>query len=425
MPFAAWRNFAPAEAAREVHSRLAALPAPLRSAAIAWLQPERELAAEFERGNTPAKRTAHAPHLGGIPYFLKDLFDVAGVPTRAGSAFLERVRPTPGDSTLVRRLHDLGAGLAGKSHLVEFAAGLTGENRTFGDCPHPHHPGRLAGGSSSGSAALVAAGAVPFAVGTDTGGSVRVPAACCGIFGYRGMPGHPFIRDAFPLSPTCDTAGWFTAHAGDMSAALDALVGRTPAASTAPRGVYLCARELFSDADAELDRACEETAAHFADAADAAVRDALLADWRDSNPAYATLVMRDAWEIHRQWLAPYREHYDPAIWQRFSDAGHFHDDELADARDTQSRIRRSFAQFHGQYDFLALPCSPLPALTKAQCTPESRRAILTFTTPASLAGLPCLTVPVRLPSGFTAGLQIIAAREDSPVFPWVLSRTGS
>src|ERR1019366_9194510 len=106
--------------------------------------------------------------------------------------------------------------LAGKSQMVEFASGLTGENPHYGDCPHPRFPERLSGGSSSGSAALVAAGVVPFAIGTDTGGCIRVPAAWCGLYGFRQSPGEELIRDAFPLSPTMDTAGWFTAHAADM-----------------------------------------------------------------------------------------------------------------------------------------------------------------------------------------------------------------
>lgn len=433
MPFDAWRNFTATAAAREVHARIAALPAPLRSAALAWVRPEHELADQLGSGNhrffaplheTLTRSATTRDYLGGVPYLLKDLFDVGGVPTHAGSSFLATARSTPGDSTLVRRLHELGAGLAGKTHLVEFAAGLTGENRTFGDCPHPHFPDRLAGGSSSGSAALVAAGVVPFAIGTDTGGSVRVPAAFCGVFGYRGVPGDAFIRDAFPLSPTCDTAGWFTANAPDMRAALAALVGPPPDATRTPRGVFLRATDLLAGADPDLTAACAASAEKFSEAADDATRDALLADWQDAVDAYATIVMRDAWEIHRQWLAPYHEHYEPAIWQRFSDAAHFSAEKLARARATRERIREGFAQFFQRHDFLVFPCAPLPALTKAQCTPETRRAILTFTAPASLAGLPCLTVPVRLPGGLTAGLQIIAASEQSPVFSWALSRAG-
>jgi len=417
-----WRNFAPATAAREVHTRIAALSPALRSAALAWVRPEPELAAELEAAPEPSGKSPRP--LAGIPCLLKDLFDVAGVPTRAGSSFLADVRPTPGDSTLVRRLRELGAGLVGKTHLVEFAAGLTGENRTFGDCLHPYFPDRLAGGSSSGSAALVAAGVVPFAIGTDTGGSVRVPAAFCGVFGFRGTPQHAFIRDAVPLSPTCDTAGWFTANVADMQTAIKALVGDVDPAPRSPRGVFLSARDLFPPVDTELDRACVTAAANFSKPVDHDTRALLLTAWRDTVETYATLVTHEAWQIHRAWLGPYREHYDPGIWQRFTDAGQLPAEKLAHAEESRQQIRRAFAAFFERHDFLVLPCAPVPALTKAQCTPEMRRSILTFTAPASLAGLPCLTVPVRLPSGLTAGLQVIASKENSPTFPWLLRGAG-
>lgn len=415
LPLAAWQTLSSTAAAREVHARVDALPAALRSAALAWLRPERELAEALDAAD-------RAQPLRGVPYLVKDLFDVAGVPTRAGSAFLDRARPTPGDSTLVRRLRAVGAACAGKTHLVEFAAGLTGENRTFGDCPHPHFPDRLAGGSSSGSAALVAAGVVPFAIGTDTGGSVRVPAAFCGVHGFRGIPGHAFIRDAVPLSPTCDTAGWFTREAADMQTVLAALIGPATALARPPRGVFLRATDLLPDADPAVDAACARHAAAFCPAADELTRRGLLADWSEAVAAYTAAVTREAHDVHRNWLAPYREHYDPSIWQRFTDAGKLPEETLAAARAVFGRIRASFAAYFATHDFLVLPCAPLPALTKAQCTPEVRRSILTFTTPASLAGLPCLTVPVALPGGLTAGLQVLAAREDSPVFTWWLEQ---
>lgn len=417
----------PDRAAREVTARLAALPVTLRSAALAWVRPEPELAAELARwsdltSSRSERVEVSARPLRGLPYLAKDLFDVAGAPTRAGSAFLADVRPTPGDSALVQRLRGLGAGVAGKAHMVEFAAGLTGENRTYGDCPHPHFPDRLAGGSSSGSAALVAAGVTPFALGSDTGGSVRVPAAFCGLFGFRLTPGDPFIRNAFPLSPTCDTAGWFTANARDLLTLNRALVGPAAPAAREPRGLFLRARDLIGTADAEIDEACARVAADFATAADATTREALLAAWAKAVDAYTTVVTHEAFQIHERWLEPFRDRYDPGIWQRFVNAGQTTPAQLDAARATFASVRASFAALFCDHDFLVLPCAPVPALTKAQCTLETRRAILTFTAPASLAGLPVLTIPVPLPSGLTGGLQVIAPRVDSPVFEWVLTR---
>ncbi len=403
----------PERAAREVTARLDALPAPLRSAALAWTRSEAELAVDLARTTGP---------LRGLPYLAKDLFDVASAPTRAGSAFLADVRPTPGDSALVRRLRELGAGLAGKTHMVEFAAGLTGENRTYGDCPHPHFPDRLAGGSSSGSAALVAAGVTPFALGSDTGGSVRVPAAFCSLFGFRLTPGDQFIRDAFPLSPTCDTAGWFTANAQDLLTLNRALLGPAAHAAREPRGVFFRARDLIGTVDAELDEACARSAARFAAAADATPRQTRLTAWAQAVDAYTTVVTHEAFRIHERWLEPFRDRYDPGIWQRFVHAGKTTPAQLDDARAIFATVRANFAALFREHDFLVMPCAPVPALTKAQCTLESRRAILTFTAPASLAGLPVLTLPVPLPNGLTGGLQVIAPRVDSPVFEWVLGR---
>jgi len=449
LPFAAWPALAPVDATREVHVRLAALPPALRSAAVAWIRPEREMVADFAetraRGAVASKLApaTKGDSLKGVPYFLKDLFDVAGVPTGAGSTFLAAVRGTPGDSAVVRLLRDRGAVLAGKSQLVEFASGLTGENPHFGDCPHPLFPDRLAGGSSSGSAALVAAGVVPLAVGTDTGGSIRVPAAFCGLYGFRLTPGDELVRDAFPLAPTMDTTGWFTANATDLLTAWRAIVtGRAsppdeplgvaqraarpedspyrPDQARQPRGCYLPGRSLVPGIDRAVDAACENAAARLADRADQATTESLVGSWHEAVDAYLTIGMSEAHAVHRDWLAPYRAHYDPVIWQRFSDAGHFPAAKVAAARATLAAIRAKWTEFFRAYDFLVLPSAPCPAPTKAECTPELRRNILALTAPASLGGLPCLCLPVPLPGGLTAGLQVIARDPDSPVFARLL-----
>jgi amidase/aspartyl-tRNA(Asn)/glutamyl-tRNA(Gln) amidotransferase subunit A len=380
-----------------------------------------------------------------VPYFLKDLFDVAGQPTGAGSTFLATVRKTTGDSTIVRLLRARGAALAGKSQLVEFASGLTGENPHFGDCPHPHFPDRLTGGSSSGSAALVAAGVVPLAIGTDTGGSIRVPAAFCGLYGFRLTPGDELIRDAFPLAPTLDTAGWFTANANDMLTTWKEVArGRAsppdeppalaqttarPADSPHPsnkaarlRGCYLPGRRLVPAMEPEVERACELAAARFAPKAAPDCETLFLDSWRDAVEAYVTIGMSEAHTVHRDWLAPYREHYDPVIWQRFVDAGKFPAEKIAAARSTLAGVRTTWDRFFQEYDYLVLPSVPCAAPTKAQCTPELRRNILGLTAPASLGGLPCLSIPVALAGGLTAGLQLIAKEPSSPVFAWALAQ---
>ncbi len=413
LPWTAWSALAPAAAARAIQTRVAALAPALRSAALTWLRPERELALDL------AARRATDP-LCGIPYFLKDLFDLGGIPTRAGSTFLDQARGTPtADSAIVTRLRALGASCAGKTQLVEFASGLTGENPHFGDCPHPLFSDRLSGGSSSGSAALVAAGVVPLALGTDTGGSIRVPAAWCGLYGFRLTPAQEWISDAFPLAPTMDTAGWFTGTAEGMLATWQALVG--PASQLANfRGCYLPLSALLPTADLVTDQACTAAAEKICPLADAATQAELLAAWRDAVDAYITIGMSEAYHVHRDWLAPYREHYDPLIWQRFSAAANYPAAQIQAAHATLARMRQAFAKYFLNHDFLILPAVPCAAPHKADCTPELRRNILTLTAPASLGGLPVLSLPVPLPFGLTAGLQIILPHAKSPVVPWLL-----
>ncbi len=447
LPFAAWQAMSPGDAARELHARVAALPEPLRHAALAWLKPEPELAAELADAKTVgasllatqdvrvaskfAPTTDTARPLSGVPYLLKDLFDLAGVPTKAGSTFIDRARDQPTrDSAIALRLRALGAACAGKTHLVEFAAGLFGDNAHYGDCPHPRFPDRLSGGSSSGSAALVAAGVVPLAIGTDTGGSVRVPAAWCGLFGFRLTARDQLIRDALPLSPTMDTAGWFTANAADMLTAWGAITGssrretagKTSGLTTAatPRGLYLNLRKLLPESDKKVDEACARTAALFAVKADAVTEEALLASWQNAVESYTVTALSEAHAIHRAWLAPYHGHYESSIWQRFSDGGRYTPDQLNYAATAMENVQAVFRQFFATYDYLVLPAVPFPALRKAECTAEARRQLLTLTTPASLAGLPVLSLPVSLPSGLTVGLQVILPAADSPVVPWVL-----
>lgn len=412
MTFRDWRQLAPAAAARELQHRVRTrLSLPQQRAAIALLPDEAELERHF------ASAAPHAP-LSGVPYFLKDLFDVAGAPTFAGSTFLPEVRSTPQkESAIVRALREAGAVLAGKTHLHEFAYGITGENPHYGDCEHPHFPGRTTGGSSSGSAAVVAAGIVPLAIGSDTGGSIRLPAAFCGLFGFRLQPRDRLIADAFPLAPSFDTAGWFTANAEDMRLALAALVGlRT--SQREPRGCYLELPGL----DADVALACRDAAAHFAPPVEPAARADLLAGFARAAETYNTIVAQEAWDVHKIWAERFRDRYDPGVWQRLNRVRSLAPQQIDAAQLHLAASRVLWTKFFLTYDFLVLPASPFGALTKAGCTLENRNRILALTAPASLAGLPVLTVPVPLPSGLTTALQLVVNHPQSPVIPWALAR---
>lgn len=413
MTFADWQSLAPAPAAREFLRRATTLLSTEQQRAVfAHLPTEAELIAHF------ATAPAGSP-LAGVPYLAKDLFDVAGLPTFAGSTFLPEVRPEPTtDSALISAVNAAGAVFTGKTHLHEFAYGITGENPHYGDVEHPRYPGRSTGGSSSGSAAAVAAGIVPFALGTDTGGSIRVPAAFCGLYGFRGAPRHEWIADAFPLAPSFDTAGWFTTTAADMRTALAALVGLGTASPRPPRGCYLEIPGLTP----EVAYACRAAATKLAPPADTTTRNELLRRFAGALDAYNIIVATEAAAIHAPWATDYQESYDPAVWARLQRVHELTDAQVASADATLTSVRLTWTNYFRTFDFLILPAVHRSALTKAECTLPQRSRLLSLTAPASLGGLPVLTIPVTLESGLTAGLQIVVNDPQSPVFPWALAQ---
>lgn len=416
LDLAAWRHLAttPAAGAAELRRRLAALDPAARTAGLAWLADEATWEAVL------AARPA-AP-LGGVPVLVKDLWDIAGVPTRAGSRFLGEFRgPAARDAALVEALRAAGAAVLGKTNTHEFAYGLTGENPHFGDCHVPGHPDRLTGGSSSGSAWAVAANLVPVAFGTDTGGSIRVPSAHCGLWGLRLTPGHWTITDAFPLAPGFDTCGWFAHGPGDLHAVLAAL-DLAPAAQPGhtPRGVFLGLEDL-GGGEPDVVRAVREAASLLAPEADRTTRAALLQAFDGSEGAFSVLQSREAWEVHRRWLDARRADYDPAVWTRIDRGRRWSSDQLAVADRHRISLARTWADFFRDHDFLVMPSAPFRAPTKAQAAdPASRSAVLRLTTPASLGGLPAIAQPLRLGDGLDAGLQIILPHLRSPALPALL-----
>jgi amidase/aspartyl-tRNA(Asn)/glutamyl-tRNA(Gln) amidotransferase subunit A len=408
--FGEWQQLAPEAAALEVRRRVEAyLPQSQRKAAIAVLFDEERLEAGF------AAAPRGAP-LRGAPYLLKDLFDAEGLPTFAGSSFLPEVRPNSGhDSRIVGDLFSAGAVMAGKTHLFEFAWGLTGENAHYGDVEHPRFSGRTSGGSSSGSAAAVAADVVPFAIGTDTGGSVRLPAAFCGIFGYRSVPGDAWISDAVPLAPRFDTVGWFTRTASDMSRALEALVGLRTSDRT-PSGCYLEMPGL----DPEVAAACRAAAAQLTQQADASSHGELLDKFASAAEIYGVLAGVESWKIHKKWAEKHRNRYGPLVQDRLDRARDISRAQIAAVEPSYEALKLTWTKFFLTYDYLLMPASPFPALLKADCTLANRLRMLSLTAPASLGALPVLTIPVPLPSGMSTGLQVIMNRPQSPVVSWAL-----
>jgi amidase/aspartyl-tRNA(Asn)/glutamyl-tRNA(Gln) amidotransferase subunit A len=230
-------------------------------------------------------------------------------------------------------------------------------------------------------------------------------------------PGDAWVRDAFPLSKSYDTAGWFTANAADLRASHAALIGTAPR-TREPRGDWIELPGL----DADVATAFRAAAARFATEAPAAMREALLRGFARSVETYNTVVAVEAWEVHRGWAERYRTRYSEGVWQRLNRAHSVTPPQRTAAEADTAALRAIWAAVFREFDFLILPASPTAAPTKAEFTLENRMRILALTAPASIGGLPVLTIPVPLPSGLTTGLQIVVNDPRSAAVEWALER---
>lgn len=404
LTFVDWKNLSAPAAARRVQSAVAGLAADQRKAALAWLAPEIGLADELA-----ASRHAGGP-LAGIPFAAKDLFDAAGLPTYAGSTFLPEVRSehqpagvASRDGSFVRDVRKAGGALAAKAHMHEFAYGITGENPHYGDCELPGHPGRTTGGSSSGSALLVKAGVVPLALGTDTGGSIRVPAAFCGLYGFRMTPRHPWIADGYPLAESLDTPGFFTSCAADLQTTLDAMLPEPEQPAGRLKGAWMTLPGL----EAEVEQAYVKAASAVANPLPASTARDLGRLFAPAADLYAILGGVETWRIHAAFYDRYRLRYDANVRARIDRARTLTAADIEPAQANRDAIILAWAEIFREYDYIILPATPCASPTKSDCTTAMRHRILSCTVPASMGSLPVLALPFPLASGFTSALQVV------------------
>ena len=357
----------------------------------------------------PPKRQTDRP-LYGIPISVKDIFDVAGMETTCGSSFYAATRKAPRrDSAYVAAWRKTGAIIIGKTHLNEFAYGLTGENRTYGPCLQPVDPTRLTGGSSSGAAASVQAGSSLIGIGTDTGGSIRVPAALCGLVGFRQSPSARMNRGLFPLARTFDTCGWVQQNLSDLACVYSALhPGRMPSRPLARARIAFLDGAWLSPCDEAIRVALDQLALQFRQWG-ATVAWHQARDFEKAPEIFAAVQAFEAAWIHRRFLTKSASIYDPAIRSRLEGGLALSESEYRRKRREMAAHRRRILALWQRFDFLLAPACPFEKLLAGEDHAARRRSLLQLTTPFSLAGLPALTFPWG-PAETKFGWQILAPR---------------
>lgn len=359
--------------------------------------------------------------LHGIPIGLKDLIDTEGVKTTCGSAlFADRVPAQ--DAEVVRRLKIAGAVLIGKQNMQEFAYGGTSTSSYFGPVHNPWDTDRIAGGSSGGSAAAVATGMCFGAIGTDTGGSVREPAAFCGIVGLKPTYGRVSLRGVFPLSPSLDHVGTLCRNVIDTALMLQAIAGYDkldtttvdrPVESyvdalnvkTKPR-IGVVRRPFFVDLDPQIESTINEALIQISDLSTDVLEVEL--------PSIATAVQApEVYAVHAKYFSESPELYGPWMRRRLEQATAIDTVAYIKARQELDRVRRFVPDVFSEVDLLVTPTSPVPPITIREAMemspPPAGELWLRNTRPFNVYGLPTISIPCGFTStGLPVGLQISA-----------------
>jgi len=370
--------------------------------------PYRAFVATYE---PPVRRGASGP-LTGLRFAAKDLFDVAGQPTGAGNPDWAADHPAaPADAWAVAALLAAGAALAGKTHTDELSRGIFGENAHYGTPLNPRASERLPGGSSSGSAAAVAGGLVEFALGTDTGGSVRVPACFCGIFGLRPSHGRISFAGGVAQAPSFDTVGWFASN-GTTLARVGAVLLQAPVGDALPRRLLIAEDALaLSDAPvrAALRAPIERVATLIGTSAGHLLFPSDPETWLRHQ---GTLQAREAWETFAPWLDRRNPRLGFEVAANFFRNLTITDDALAAAAACRAEMRRELGALLADGSVIALPTAPVLAPLRDQtrgAMQAPRLRIINFTCVAGMIGAPQINLPLGVSDGVPVGLSLIGA----------------
>ena len=349
--------------------------------------------------------------LAGIPILIKEIIEVAGLPFTCGSeVFADRIGQR--DAEVVRRAGAEGAIVIGLAHSHEFAYGCTGTSNRVGPCRNPADLRRMTGGSSAGSAAAVAAGVVALALGTDTSGSVRLPAALCGVVGVKPARDTLPLEGVFPLAESLDHVGLFTRSVADAHYALRALTGKyalPDLVSGFPRlGVVANSEAL--DCSPEVLQAFDALIATVFNAG-APMVDVALPDWATMNTAVVDIQGPEAAAVHADLFAASPDAYQPDVRDKLRAAAEIpgwryvraRADAVAMAAEVSSRLRAC--------DAVLMPTAPIVAPGLDENELDLRDLLLRNTRPASLTGHAAISIPLPTGDGLPIGLQLVAADE--------------
>ncbi|MBW9113906.1 amidase [Rhizobium cauense] len=371
------------------------------------------LSDDYYRNRTPRA-------LEGIPIGVKDLFDTAGLTTRYGSpAYSENVPST--DAEVVRSLKQSGAVVVGKTTTHEFAWGVTTASERFGDTLNPWDHSKIPGGSSGGMAASIAYGAVNVGIGTDTGGSVRIPAALCGVVGFKPTYGLLSTHGVFPLAPSLDHVGIMGRSVGDtkmVAAALGIRSNDAPRGSRYRVGIAVKATDLPISRDVEISFELARTVLerHYE-----VVEVDDLPSFKRGFEAFAGIVLAEAGMVH--FSRHDREHVQASYGAETASRLALAEETTIGNYAASQRLRREFVRKLDNAmincDFLVLPTCPCSAPTRGtdritigKWSGSIREALMIYTAPFNLAGTPALSLPMSpaRTDGMPVGLQIVAGR---------------
>jgi amidase len=336
----------------------------------------------------------------GIRVAVKDLIDMAGVPTTAGSRVVaSTAEPAAADAACLAGLRAAGARIVGRTNLHELALGVTGINPWFGTPENPLGPSLAPGGSSSGSAVAVATGEAVVGYGTDTGGSIRIPAACCGVSGLKTTWGRISLDGIRPLSPSMDTVGPLAADVAGLILGMQLLEpGFAVAADAGSPRVGRVRVPAAPEVDDAVTAALRATSWE--------VTDLDPAEWHAATKATGPLLVNEAYQTNKDILERDADRISPDVAARLDTGRHVTPAELAAANEARDRWRAQLAALFDRFDLLVTPVLtiPPPPLDRATDLLESR-----CTLPVNLAGVPALALPVPARGPLPASIQLVSA----------------